>query len=125
MTTRLSLSSLLGALAFGFITFPLLSPAQTPAAAPADASSTNAAPAPAATPAPAAPADTNAAAAMAPTERPSTYTIVKGDSLWSVAHKYGTTVVKLRKANNLKKHALLHPGQVLQIPPATTDAATK
>jgi 5'-nucleotidase len=92
----------------------------------ADISSSNAAPAapaaaPAATPAPAAPADTNAAPATAPMERPATYTIVKGDSLWTIAHKYGTTVVKLRKLNNLKKGALLQPGQVLQMPPATSD----
>jgi LysM repeat protein len=99
----------------------VLSQAQTPAT-PADTASTNAAPAPAAaTPAPAAaPADTNAPAATS-TERPSTYTIAQGDSLWTIAHKFGTTVVKLRKLNNLKKGALLHPGQVLQIPPATTD----
>jgi nucleoid-associated protein YgaU len=32
-------------------------------------------------------------------------------------------VVKLRKANNLKKGALLHPGQVLQIPPAADTTA--
>jgi LysM repeat protein len=50
---------------------------------------------------------------------------VKGDSLWSIAHKYGTTVVQLRKLNKLKKGALLHPGQVLQIPPAAGDTTTK
>jgi LysM repeat protein len=93
-----------------------------------DASSTNAAPAPAPapvpTPSPTAPADTNStpAAAEAPTERPSTYTVAQGDSLWTIAHKFSTTVVKLRKLNKLKKGALLHPGQVLQIPPATSEA---
>jgi len=124
MTTRHSSSPILCALAFALVASPLLSRAQT--AAPAEASSSNAAPvAPAATPAQTAPPDTNAPSATAPTERPSTYTIAQGDSLWSIAHKYGTTVVKLRKLNNLKKGALLHPGQVLQIPPATSDAATK
>jgi nucleoid-associated protein YgaU len=134
MTHRPFSLSFLGALAAAFVASPLVSPAQTPGPAPADASSTNIAPA-APTPAPStpgtptapvatpAPADTTAAAPT--TERPSSYTIVQGDSLWTIAHKYGTTVVKLRKANKLKKHALLHPGQVLQIPPATTDAATK
>ena len=123
MTIRPSSSALLCALALALVASPLLSRGQAPAAAPAD---TNAAPvAPAATPAPTAPPDTNAPSATAPTERPSTYTIAQGDSLWSIAHKYGTTVVKLRKLNNLKKGALLHPGQVLQIPPATSDAATK
>jgi len=128
MTTRHSSSPILCALAFALIASPVLSIAQT--AAPADASSTNAAPAaptpaPAApTPAPAAPTETTTAPA-APTERPSTYTIAQGDSLWTIAHKFGTTVVKLRKANNLKKGALLHPGQVLQIPPATSDETAK
>jgi 5'-nucleotidase len=119
MTTRHFSSSILCALAFALVASPLLSSAQT-TNAPAEAPAAPAAPAPAA-PAPVAPADTTATT----TERPSTYTIAQGDSLWTIAHKFGTTVVKLRKLNNLKKGALLHPGQVLQIPPATTDAGTK
>ena len=119
MTTRHSSSSIVCALAFALVASPLLARAQTAA----DASSSNAAPA--AILAPAAPADTNAPAATAPAERPTTYTLVKGDSLWSVAHKYGTTVVKLRKLNNLKKGAILQPGQVLQLPPATSDTTAK
>jgi LysM repeat protein len=107
MTNR-STSSILCTIAFALIASPVLSLAQTPAPA-------SAAPM-------AAPADTNAPAATAPAERPSTYTIAQGDSLWTIAHKFGTTVVKLRKLNNLKKGALLHPGQVLQIPPATTES---
>jgi len=110
--------------AFALLASPLLSFAQT-AAVPAD---TNAAPisgpapvAVAPTPAPVAPTETPVPAS----ERPATYTIAQGDSLWTVAHKYGTTVVALRKLNNLKKGALLHPGQVLQLPPAKADAAAK
>jgi LysM repeat protein len=123
MTLRLSSSPIVCALAFALAAAPAF-PAFAQTAAPADTSSSNTAPAAPPAPAPApAPADTGTAAAA--TERPSTYTIVSGDSLWSIAHKYGTTVVKLRKLNNLKKGALLHPGQVLQIPPATTDATTK
>ncbi len=122
MTIRTTSTPVLLALVLSVAVTPILSEAQTPA--PADAS-TNATPAPApapapaapTTPAPAAPSDTTS------TERPSTYTVAQGDSLWTIAHKFGTTVVKLRNANKLKKHALLHPGQVLQIPPAT-DAST-
>jgi LysM repeat protein len=111
--------------AFALLVSPLLAFAQTPAT-PADTNAAPAAPAaPAATtpaaPAPAAPADTTVPAS----ERPATYTIAQGDSLWSIAHKYGTTVVALRKLNNLKKGALLHPGQVLQLPPAKADATAK
>ena len=35
-----------------------------------------------------------------------TYTVVKGDSLWSIAKKYNTTVDKLKKANNLSTNLL-------------------
>src|SRR5580658_8564566 len=72
-------------------------------------------PAPAATQAPApAPADTSSA----PAERPATYTVVAGDSLWSIAHKFDTSIKKLKALNKLKSN-LLKPGQVLKIPPAT------
>jgi nucleoid-associated protein YgaU len=127
MTTRYSSSSTLCALALSFVLAPaLLSQAQTAApAAPAPSAPATPAPAPAPAAPVAAPADTNAPTATAPEERPATYTIVKGDSLWSIAHKYGTTVVQLRKLNKLKKGALLHPGQVLQIPPAAGDTTTK
>jgi LysM repeat protein len=128
MITRHTSSSVVCALAFALVVAPaFLAHAQTAV----DVSS-NAAPsapaAPAATPAPplALPADTNAPAATAPTERPATYTIVSGDSLWAIGQKYGVSVSKLVKANNFKdKHVLLHPGQVIKIPPATSDKTTK
>jgi LysM repeat protein len=112
MTYRL----LVSATAFALLATPLVSHADNSPA------STNAAPAP--TP-PIAPTSEPAASApstepVAPVDRPATYTIQQGDSLWTVAHKYGSTVVALRKANDLKKGALLHPGQVLKIPPAKT-----
>jgi LysM repeat protein len=111
------------------LTAPLLSFADSaPVSGTAD---TNAAPAPA--PAQTAPADTTPAPATPPAgdtntasaDRPSTYTVVSRDSLWKIAHKFGITVVQLRKANNLKKGALLHPGQTLQIPAAPADATAK
>jgi LysM repeat protein len=119
MITRYSSSSLICALAFGLVVAPaFIARAQT---AP-DASSPTAAPA--ATPAPpvATPADTNASSATAPAERPATYTIVSGDSLWAIGQKFDVSVAKLVKANNFKdKHVLLHPGQVIKIPPARSE----
>ena len=53
-------------------------------------------------------------------ERPATYTIVSGDSLWTISHKFKCSIKDLETLNKLQPHALLHPGQVLQIPPATS-----
>lgn len=43
------------------------------------------------------------------------YTVIKGDSLWSIAKKLGTTVNELKEANNLTSNAL-SIGQILIIP---------
>ena len=43
------------------------------------------------------------------------YTVVKGDSLWSIARKYNITVDELKKVNNLSSN-LLSIGQILKIP---------
>jgi LysM repeat protein len=127
MINRSLSSSVLCALTFAFVAAPLLSNAQTPAA-PADASSTNAAPAPAPTPAPApaptpAPADTTATT----TERPTTYTMVAGDSLDSIAKKFDTSIHALAKLNKIpkEKYRKLRAGTVLQIPPAKPETTTK
>ena len=45
-----------------------------------------------------------------------TYRIKSGDTLWSVAARYGTTAEKLRKANKLGSKKPLKPGQELVIP---------
>ncbi|HTJ80049.1 MAG TPA: LysM peptidoglycan-binding domain-containing protein [Rariglobus sp.] len=46
----------------------------------------------------------------------SAYTVVKGDNLWSIAKKNGTTVKELAAANNIQANSSLHLGQKLIIP---------
>jgi LysM repeat protein len=61
------------------------------------------------------------AAAGAPT---ATHTVAKGDSLWSVAHKYGITLDELAAANQLAKKASLHVGQTLIVPSKAAAASS-
>jgi LysM repeat protein len=49
----------------------------------------------------------------------STYTVVKGDSLWAVAKSHQITVSELAAANNLPTSATLRLGQKLMIPGKT------
>ena len=44
-----------------------------------------------------------------------TYTVVKGDTLWSIAKRFGTTVDELVRLNNIKNRNLIYVGQVLKI----------
>ncbi len=55
---------------------------------------------------------------------PATYTVRRGDSLWKIGQRTGTSVAALRAANNLSGN-LLHVGQVLRLsgpPPAQKQA---
>jgi len=53
----------------------------------------------------------------------STYTVGKGDSLWSIANKHHLTVAELAKANNLGVGTALQPGKKLIIPGGKVTAA--
>ena len=44
------------------------------------------------------------------------YTIKRGDTLSSIAHKHHTTISKVRKTNGLKKGDILRIGKVLKVP---------
>jgi LysM repeat protein len=58
----------------------------------------------------------------------STYTVERGDSLWSISKKYSLTVAELAKANNITTGTALKPGRKLIIPgkpgAAVPEAAT-
>lgn len=57
--------------------------------------------------------------APAPQPAAITYTVVSGDSLWSISQRYGTTVDALRSANHLTSDRLF-VGQTLIIPTSST-----
>ena len=50
---------------------------------------------------------------------PATYTVAKGDNLWTIAKKNGVTVKQLTAANNLNTDSRLSLGQKLLIPGKT------
>lgn len=51
------------------------------------------------------------------------YTVIKGDTLYQIAKKYNTTVVELKKINNLSSSNLV-PGQILKIPNTKTEPSS-
>lgn len=59
----------------------------------------------------------------APTSAKATHAVAKGDSLWSIAKKYGITVDELAAANQLAKSATLRLGQQLAVPAKAAPAA--
>ncbi len=58
----------------------------------------------------------DALANMTPVEFPIKYTVVAGDSLWSISRKYKTTVSAICELNGIKENAILKIGKILYIP---------
>jgi len=57
-------------------------------------------------------------------EMANTYMVKSGDSLWSIANRYETTVDTLRALNNLTSNVLMI-GQVLKVPASSLDAGVE
>ena len=58
----------------------------------------------------------DALANMKPVDFPLKYTVVAGDSLWSISRKYKTTVDAICELNGIKENAILKIGKILYIP---------
>jgi cell wall-associated NlpC family hydrolase len=59
-----------------------------------------------------------------PTKKAASYKVRKGDSFYSIAKKYDTTVNKLKKANKIQSGNSLKVGQVLALPGAKITTKT-
>lgn len=53
---------------------------------------------------------------LTPIDFPFKYTVVAGDSLWSISRRYGVTVSSICELNDIKENAILKIGKVLYIP---------
>lgn len=51
-----------------------------------------------------------------PTPAPEVYVVQKGDSVYKIAKRFGTTMRAIILANNLRNPNLIYPGQLLYIP---------
>ena len=53
---------------------------------------------------------------MEPMDFPIKYTVVSGDSLWSISRRYGCTVSQICELNGIQENAILKIGKILYIP---------
>src|SRR5579859_4975868 len=61
-------------------------------------------------------------AAAIPPAAATTYTVADGDTLWSIAHQFGTTTDVLAQLNSMDNADVLKAGAVLTLPAAATTA---
>ena len=54
-----------------------------------------------------------------------TYTVAKGDSLWTIAKKHGVSVAEIAAANNIKPNATIRLGQKLIVPAKTVSIESR
>ena len=69
------------------------------------------------------PSSSKTAAVKATATSSTTYKVAKGDTLWSIAKKYGVSVSALQKANNLSS-SLIYIGQSLKLASSLTSYTT-
>jgi membrane-bound lytic murein transglycosylase D len=101
-------STVSGALDSSFKTTVAVGASITPAQAPSDAPLIEAAPA-------ADSPDAGAAPERPAPAIPRRHTVVRGDSPWKIASRYGITVADLQQQNGLSETSVLRPGKVLLI----------
>ena len=53
------------------------------------------------------------------------YQVKRGDTLWSIAQRYGSTVSELARINDLSNPNLIYPGQIIEIPQREITTPTK
>jgi LysM repeat protein len=73
-------------------------------------------------PAAAAPTVTNAVTA-APTSSGSSYTIAKGDTISSIAKRFGVSIAAMLSANGLSASSVIYAGRTLSVPSGSASAA--
>ena len=71
-----------------------------------------------------APVKTSTVKSTASTSSATRYTIRAGDTISSIAKKYGTTTQAVLTANGLRLSSIIYPGQTLRIPGKTTPTGT-
>lgn len=85
---------------------PTPSPTPTPSPEPTAAPTASASPAPTPTPAPTA----------SPSPKPIRHVVARGETLTSIAKRYGVTIAAIRRANGIADPSLIRVGQRLVIP---------